>query len=76
MASKWKTFGIAAVIAFIVALLYRRRRVFRGARGFILLFHILVAIGEAWREARYRRRLATINIQALPYEPGPGPGPA
>jgi hypothetical protein len=71
MVSRWKVFGIGALVVLALALLYRRRRAFRGARGFMLLFRLLVAAGEAWREAVYRRRIESLN--ALPSGPGPGP---
>ena len=66
MTSKWKMIGIAATVFFAVALLYRRRHAFKGARGFVLLFRLLVAAGEAWREARLRNRVRSLNL--LPHD--------
>jgi hypothetical protein len=64
MASRWKSWGFAALALFFVVLLWRRRRSFRGARGLLLLFRILVAVGEAWREASWRRRVAMLEISS------------
>lgn len=71
MNAKWKFWGGATLFALAVVLLYRRRRAFTGARGFVLLFRLLVAAGEAWREARLRRRVQSLDL--LPSSP---PGPA
>lgn len=64
--SRWKIFGIAALVVLALTLLYRRRRAFRGARGFALLFRLAVAVAEAWREATLRRRVEAIPFEALP----------
>lgn len=62
MNPKFKLFGSLAAIGFAAVLLYRRRRAFKGARGYLLLLRLLVAAGEAWREARLRRRLEAAAI--------------
>jgi hypothetical protein len=73
MVSRWKVYGIAALVVLALALLYRRRRAFRGARGFALLFRLLVAAAEAWREAVLRRNIGRRieSLNALPSAPGP-----
>jgi len=64
MNAKWKVWGGATLVALAVVLLYRRRNAFKGARGWVLLFRLLVAAGEAWREARLRRRLSALDLSS------------